>query len=95
MIRQEINDLTEKDIIKFAKGLEYYSASDITNLIKEAAMEPLREFNGQQMMNISKFNIRPITYKDLEKAKKSIMPSVTKKDVEFYALWEKKYSQSR
>ena len=92
LLSTERADLTKKEVDSFAKDLEYYSASDITNLVKEGAMGPMRELGGMDMMKISKFNIRPIKLKDLQKAKQTVLPSVTKKDIEFFINWEKKYS---
>ncbi len=92
MLKQVNHNLTEKDLVKIANCLEFYSASDISHLVKEAAMEPLRNFSSNQVMNMSKYEIRSISHKDFEAAKKTVLPSLTKKDVIFYEEWEKKFS---
>lgn len=86
--------LSDRDIARFAKSLEYYSASDIANLVKEAAMEPLRHYSCVQVTGLSKHEIRAVTLKDLENAKQSVLPSLTKKDVTFFVEWEKKFGGS-
>lgn len=78
--------------MKLAKSLEFYSASDISSLVKEAAMEPLRSFSSLEVMGVSKYQIRAITMKDFDSAKKTVLPSLTKKDVIFFYEWEKKYA---
>lgn len=52
--------ISDSDIAKFAKKVDLYSASDLTNLVKEAAMGPMRDLNSNQMMTVSKYNIRAI-----------------------------------
>jgi len=78
--------------MKLAKNLEFYSASDISGLVKEAAMEPLRSFSSMEVLGVSKYQIRAISLKDFESAKKIVLPSLTKKDVIFFYEWEKKYA---
>ncbi len=92
MLQKEPNDLKEKDIKRIAGLLEGYSAADITNLVKEAAMEAIREFQGNHSMLISspKYMIRAISVKDLEKATKTVRPSLDRKTLQYYIDWEKK-----
>lgn len=94
LLSTEKCNISEKDLKKVAKELDYYSASDISNLVKEAAMGPLRGFGNNTMITISKNQIRGIEIGDLISAKKAIPPSVTKKDVAFYETWEKKFTKA-
>jgi SpoVK/Ycf46/Vps4 family AAA+-type ATPase len=91
LLTQVKHSLSDRDLMKFAKTLEYYSASDIANLVKEAAMEPLRHYSCVQVAGLSKNEIRAVSVKDLENAKQAVLPSLTKKDVTFFVDWEKKY----
>ena len=91
LLSQVQHNLSDKDIIKIAKSLECYSASDISNLVKEAAMEPLRSYNSTEVLGMSKYQIRAVSVKDFETARKTVTPSLTKKDIQFFVDWEKKY----
>jgi len=81
LLSSENHNISSGDLTKVAKKLEYYSASDLTNLVREAAMGPMREVDGKKMMTISKYHIRPISKKDIENAAKVILPSVTKSNI--------------
>jgi fidgetin-like protein 1 len=94
LLSTEKYEVSKKDLQKFAKELDYYSASDISNLVKEAAMGPLRGFGNNTMIVISKYHVRSINIDDLVAAKKSIPPSVQKKDITFYETWEKKFTKA-
>ena len=94
LLEQVTHSLSEAEVLKVAKSLEFYSASDISNLVKEAAMEPLRSYSVFQVIGISKHQIRNVSVKDFESAKKTVPPSLAKKDVQFYVEWEKKFSSA-
>ena len=91
LLSQVQNNISDKDIMKIAKSLEFYSASDISNLVKEAAMEPLRSYNSTEVLGMSKYQIRAVSVKDFETARKTVTPSLQKKDIVFFIEWEKKY----
>jgi len=91
LLNQVQHNMSDKDIVKVAKSLEFYSASDISNLVKEAAMEPLRSYNSTEVLGMSKYQIRAVSMKDFETARKTVPPSLTKKDIVFFIEWEKKY----
>jgi len=84
------HSLTDKEIGKVARSLENYSASDITNLVKEAAMGPFREYSDEELRGLSKYDIRAVQMKDFEAAKRTVLASVTNKDVMMYLEWENK-----
>lgn len=94
LLAQVKNTLSDKEIAKIAKHLEYYSASDISNLVKEAAMEPLRGMNIKDVQGMSKYQIRAVNFNDLETARKTILPSLTSKDILFFIEWENKFGKN-
>ena len=53
-------------------------------------MEPLREIKAMNLSLIKESAIRPVEKKDIEKAQSSISPSVSKKELEIYELYQKK-----
>lgn len=92
LLKKESNSVGESDLYKIATLLEGYSSSDITHVVKEAAMEAIREFKGNALvlMSTMKGTIRPISKKDLEKAVKNVRPSLDKKTLQYYTEWERK-----
>ena len=86
--------MSDKDLAKIAKNLEYYSASDLANLVKEAVMEPLRGMNVQEVKGMSKYQIRAVNLNDFETARKAILPSLTHKDILFFIEWENKFGKN-
>ena len=52
------NSLNDSDIEELSKLTEGYSNSDLKELCKEAAYQPMRELNMEEILNISKF--RPV-----------------------------------
>ena len=93
ILSKEPSAISEKDLQKFATSLEGYSAADITALVKEAAMEAIREFKGDKMLILStaKGSIRAICKKDLDKAARNVQPSLDKKTLTYYLDWERKF----
>jgi len=68
-----------------------YSASDIKAIVKEACMEPLREFKGLNYSLIDESKLRAVELKDFMKALTSVAPSVSTKDMEMYKMYQKKF----
>mgnify|MGYP001248764846 FL=1 len=90
LLKNEPNDIDEKDLIKIANFLDGYSAADITALVKEAAMEAIRELKGSQdfLVNASKPMLRPINRKDFEKAVLMVPPSLDQKTIQYFKDFE-------
>lgn len=63
---------------KIVKDLEGYSASEITDIIKEASMLPLRDIKKSMMESVSKSKIRPVKYDDFMKTIKERKPLMSK-----------------
>lgn len=61
-----------KQLSKATKG---YSFADITALVKDAAMGPIRDHKN--VMSANKDNIRPVMFADFKKALNNIHPSVS------------------
>jgi SpoVK/Ycf46/Vps4 family AAA+-type ATPase len=55
-----------------------YSSADLTAVVKDAAMAPLRDLPaGKTILNIHPSELRPVTIQDFMKAFKAISPSVS------------------
>ena len=61
-------------IVELTEG---YSSADLTALVKEVAMLPVRELKPGSILQMKKEDIRPLKLKDFEKSIKIIRPSVS------------------
>jgi len=86
--------ITDSELFTFAAKLEGYSCSDIKSLAKEASMYPLKAFDSKLLVSVDKKLIRAVNLDDFEQARHKVLPSLTQKDIDVYAKWEKKLSKS-
>ncbi|KAI5166572.1 fidgetin-like protein 1 [Nematocida sp. AWRm78] len=86
-IAKDICTLSETEINELSEKLEGYSGSDIYNLCREAAMEPVREITELENMQ----TLRGILMKDFISAMKHIRKSVSTKELVFYEEWNKEF----
>lgn len=64
-----------------------YSCSDLTNLLKEASMEPLRGLNASAIRIVKAEQLRPLVLDDLLKAMRAVRPSVPPASVGEFERW--------
>ncbi|KAM0686657.1 Fidgetin-like protein 1 [Conglomerata obtusa] len=83
------NKINQDEFDELTKLTIGYSGSDIYNLCREAAMEPIREI--EDIMNIDNDKTRPISVLDFKKAMTQIRKSVSEKDLEGYNNWNNKF----
>ena len=76
--------LPESDMKKLVKMLEYYSASEIRNIVAEVSMMPLRELQRSEFKRIKSDDLRKIVLGDFEQATKKTKPILTKEELEKY-----------
>ena len=81
--------LTDKDIKEVAKMTNGYSNSDLKELCKEAAFQPVRELTMDQIMRINKF--RPLVKKDLVKSVQKIRGSLNHKIINELLKWNEQF----
>lgn len=68
-------DIKDEEIRMIAAQTERYSNSDLLELCREAAYEPVREKTTEEILQIDKF--RPIVFKDFEKAMNVIRGTIS------------------
>lgn len=68
-----------------------YSASDLTSLAKDAALEPIRELDVEQVKNVDLHAVRCITENDFHHSIKRIRRSVAPQSLLAYAKWSQDY----
>ncbi|KAG5322479.1 FIGL1 protein, partial [Pseudoatta argentina] len=85
------HDLNEEAIMKIAEKSAGYSGADMTNLCKEASMEPIRSIPFNQLEDIKMEEVRHIINSDFEQALINVRPSVSQSDLKIYIEWNRIY----
>ena len=83
------HSLSEKDIKEISKLTEGYSNNDLEILCKEAALEPVRELDMEQILKLSKF--RKLTKNDFVKCINKVKKTLNHKNIEEFKKWKKSY----
>ncbi|XP_012530389.1 fidgetin-like protein 1 isoform X1 [Monomorium pharaonis] len=91
LLKSVHHDLNEEDITKIAEKSAGYSGADMTNLCKEASMEPIRSIPFSQLEDIRMDEVRHITNRDFEQALINVRPSVSQSDLNIYIEWDRTY----
>ena len=81
--------LKDSDIMEIAQMTNGYSNSDLKELCKEAAFQPVRELTMEQILHIKKF--RPIVKNDLVKAVKKIRGTMSNKIINELINWNSQF----
>jgi len=87
MIAQVKNSVGLADILTLSQQTEGYSSADLSAVVKEAAMLPLREVDPQSILSLEKERLRSVTKSDFVKAIRSMPPSVSRATVQLYHDW--------
>lgn len=91
LLKSVHHDLDEEDIARIAEKSAGYSGADMTNLCKEASMEPIRSIPFSQLEDIRMEEVRHITNRDFEQALINVRPSVSQSDLNIYIEWDRTY----
>ena len=81
--------ISGSDMERIVAAAEGYSCSDLSAVVKEAAMGPVREKEPEELMNLTKDSLRAVRTKDFATAFKNVRPSVTEKTRAMYTEWER------
>ena len=81
--------LSDRDIQEVARMTNGYSNSDLKELCKEAAFQPVRELTMEQILHIDKF--RPLFKKDLVKACSKIRGTLSPKVINELLTWNEQF----
>lgn len=91
LLRSVHHNLDEENVAKIAEKSAGYSGADMTNLCKEASMEPIRSIPFSQLEDIKMEEVRHITNHDFEQALINVRPSVSQSDLNIYIDWDRTY----
>ena len=86
--RVEVN-LSDDDIRDIAKKTNDYSNSDLMELCREAAYQPVRELSMEEIMKVNKF--RPLVKQDLLNAVQKIRGTLSKKVRDELQKWNEQF----
>lgn len=85
--------LSDEDICVICASTEGYSGSDMSNLVKEASMGPLREMlmQGIDISKLKKEEMRSVMLQDFQDALLHVKPSVSQNELGAYEDWNRQF----
>jgi len=89
IITQNKCNITDDEFLKIAKMCKNYSNSDLKELCREAAYEPLRELNSSNLKKVSE--LRPITFEDFNKAVRKVRGTLTDNILKELEKWNQEF----
>ena len=91
LLKKAAHNVTDQQIEQIIDMTEGYSCADITSLLRESAMIPLRELT---ISPDTKPEVRPLSFEDIQKASKRIRPSVSPDSIQQYLDWNNQFGYS-
>lgn len=91
LLQKQGSPLNDESLRRLAQVTEGYSGSDLTALAKDAALEPIRELNVEQVRCLDISAMRPITENDFHNSLKRIRRSVASQNLATYEKWSHEY----
>eukprot|EP00801_Mesodinium_rubrum_P005533 Mrub_05537.p1 GENE.Mrub_05537~~Mrub_05537.p1 ORF type:complete len:370 (+),score=92.04 Mrub_05537:154-1110(+) len=87
------HSLSDQEVNNISKYLvqNMYSCSDTQNVIRQAAMLPLKDYSNAELLNINKEDVRGINVADFQKAMKCIRPSIDDSLLAYYDEFRKNF----
>ena len=89
IITQNKCNITDDEYKKIAEMCQNYSNSDLKELCREAAYEPLRELNVKSLQQVGE--LRPIIFEDFNRAVRKVKGTLTKKILTELENWNKEF----
>ncbi|XP_017102940.2 spastin isoform X1 [Drosophila bipectinata] len=91
LLQKQGSPLDTEALRRLAKTTDGYSGSDLTALAKDAALEPIRELNVEQVKCLDISAMRAITESDFHSSLKRIRRSVAPQSLNSYEKWSQDY----
>ncbi|KAH8383555.1 hypothetical protein KR009_009281 [Drosophila setifemur] len=91
LLQKQGSPLGTEALRRLAKITDGYSGSDLTALAKDAALEPIRELNVEQVKCLDISAMRAITENDFHSSLKRIRRSVAPQSLNSYEKWSQDY----
>nr|XP_039319975.1 spastin-like [Saimiri boliviensis boliviensis] len=83
--------LTQKELARLAKMTDECTGSDLTALVKDAALGPIRVLKPEQVKNMSASEMRNIRLSDFTESLKKIKHSISPRTLEVYIRLNKDF----
>ncbi|XP_058812647.1 spastin isoform X3 [Topomyia yanbarensis] len=87
LLEKQGSPLGDADLKRLAVLTDGYSGSDLTALAKDAALEPIRELNVEEVKNMDPTKLRSIRESDFHNSLKRIRRSVAPNSLAAYEKW--------
>lgn len=91
LLEKQGSPLNDESLKKLAIMTEGYSGSDLTALAKDAALEPIRELNVEEVRNLDISAVRSMNESDFYNSLKRIRRSVASHSLTSYEKWSQEY----
>ncbi|KAL5284508.1 SPAST family protein [Megaselia abdita] len=91
LLEKQGSPLNDESLKKLAMMTEGYSGSDLTALAKDAALEPIRELNVEEVRNLDISAVRSMNESDFYNSLKRIRRSVASHSLNSYEKWSQEY----
>ncbi len=86
-VSYKISDAEIAKIVEMSKG---YSSADLAAIVKDAAMNPLRDLPaGKTVLTVKTEELRPIIFKDFVKSFQTAQPSVSQQTLNEFQKWHR------
>ena len=89
IITQNKCNISDEQFLQIAKMCNNYSNSDLKELCREAAYEPLRELNSTSLQKVDE--LRPIVFEDFNKAVRKVRGTLTKDVLRQLEKWNEDF----
>ena len=87
LLAKQGSPLTSKEITRIVTLTEGYTCSDISNLARDAALAPVREFSTNQLATVQAKDIRNIQLQDFVKSSERVRKSLSKEGLNSFEKW--------
>ncbi|KAF9432706.1 hypothetical protein BGZ76_010435 [Entomortierella beljakovae] len=91
LLESQIYELTGEQLDDICDKTAGYSGSDMNGLCREAALGPIRDIAGEDILQVKKDNLRPIMYNDFINGLLQVRASVSDKDLDLYKKWDQQF----
>ncbi len=91
LLKKQNSPLNFEELKALARLTEGYSGSDLTALAKDAALEPIRGLDLEQVKEMDLLKVRQITISDFENSLKRIRKSVSPSSLKEFERWSQEY----